>query len=645
MSVQDSSNDDDSFLWPEEVALGDQAAPAPISAAAPLGALDDAIDEVLNIDPAAVTDVGALEMLEQLARGRRRLEAAWLRAVAVADQLDATSVAGIPATLQQHLTAGTGSSPGRATADIAAARALHGEPTRELIRTPETDRGPLAPMGQLLAAGETSAAHVDTGVKTLEQVPDRLATEENLATVTDFLTEQAPITTPKQIKILANRLIRRLEPDTGDHYDAEAYNRRSFTMTTDITGMVHGTYQLDPAAGAELIAILSPLAAPYPEQKDENGSTIARDTRLPKQRRADAFAELIRAGATYLGPVNHASPPVAAPAAPQAAPTVGSCDGGDEGASGAERRRSMPANDGGAGSSGGAGSAGSSGGAGSAGSSTNTGQGVPQIPDLFGLDGSTAGSPDGDPAIAEGAATPVTGEWERLARQTTPTRPEKPPGSRAGKLRLSRRQNRVSIVTTMDQIRTIEDRRTGRRTAVDPTDSHCAQIESISAGTLALMSCDALFERVVLDAKGALLDLGIPVRLASPAQKRALAVRDCGCIVPGCNRPPDWCECHHIIWHTHDGPTDTGNLGLGCGTHHRAFHAGLLEATMIDGIPYVRATAKGARTTGTTFPLGSVAHRDHPSWIRNSYFDQLKSADNAAKAIVIPSYEERRSAA
>jgi hypothetical protein len=589
----------------------------PKSSAAAMAALDHTVTGLLSIDPQAMTGAGALEMLEQLARQRRRLEAVWLQAVATADQLDATAVAGSPATLQQHLASGTGAAPGRAKADIEAARAVHGEPSRELIRTPKTNEGPLASMGELLANGDISAAHVDTGVKTLEQVPERLSTAENLTTITGFLVHQAPSTTPKQIKALASRLIRNLEPDTDDHYDPDAYLRRSFTMNTDITGMVHGTYQLDPAAGAELMAILNPLAAPHPGQKDEHGNIVARDERKPAQRRADAFSELIRAAATHLGPVNHAPP---------------SANNGDpakvESGSDAEKNGIGPgaeANH----PRGGANGAGPTGpgllGHGQADTAL-----VPPIADLFTL------FPTDDTKTLAGRTVMPKGN-------KAPEQPgNKAPGSRAGKLRLTRRQNRVSIVTTMDQIKTLQDRRTGRRRPVDPTDSHCEQTGPISPGTLARMSCDALFERVVLDAKGALLDLGLPTRLASPAQRRAVAIRDGGCFGPGCNRPSTWCELHHVIWYSHDGPTDISNLAPGCASHHGAVHAGLLEVAMIDGIPYTRVTAKGAKTCGTTMPLGVVAHPKHTGWIRNSYFDQLKAADNAARAITIPADTDQR---
>ena len=62
---------------------------------------------------------------------------------------------------------------------------------------------------------------------------------------------------------------------------------------------------------------------------------------------------------------------------------------------------------------------------------------------------------------------------------------------------------------------------------------------------------------------------GRPAR-PTPAQ----AIRDGGCIFPGCTRPLAWCEAHHL-WHwLAGGPTDLANLALVCRTHHRAVHEG-----------------------------------------------------------------------
>jgi hypothetical protein len=70
-----------------------------------------------------------------------------------------------------------------------------------------------------------------------------------------------------------------------------------------------------------------------------------------------------------------------------------------------------------------------------------------------------------------------------------------------------------------------------------------------------------------------LLDLGRAVRLATPAQRRALALRDRGCVFNGCARPPSWCEAHHWKTRWHDGGlTNLDELCLLCSFHHHLVH-------------------------------------------------------------------------
>jgi Domain of unknown function (DUF222) len=70
------------------------------------------------------------------------------------------------------------------------------------------------------------------------------------------------------------------------------------------------------------------------------------------------------------------------------------------------------------------------------------------------------------------------------------------------------------------------------------------------------------------------LEIGRTSRVVSAAQRAALVVRDGGCAVTGCDRPPAWCEAHHLVHWLHGGPTDLAYLALVCRAHHRAVHEG-----------------------------------------------------------------------
>lgn len=69
-----------------------------------------------------------------------------------------------------------------------------------------------------------------------------------------------------------------------------------------------------------------------------------------------------------------------------------------------------------------------------------------------------------------------------------------------------------------------------------------------------------------------ILDAGRGQRLVSPGQRRALSVRDRGCVFPGCDRPPGWCDAHHLEPWQQGGSTDLANLALVCARHHTAVH-------------------------------------------------------------------------
>ena len=63
------------------------------------------------------------------------------------------------------------------------------------------------------------------------------------------------------------------------------------------------------------------------------------------------------------------------------------------------------------------------------------------------------------------------------------------------------------------------------------------------------------------------LAVGRSRRLATKAQRTALAVRDKGCIL--CARPPAECQTHHLTDWAEGGRTDLDQMVLLCWTHHR----------------------------------------------------------------------------
>jgi predicted restriction endonuclease len=61
-------------------------------------------------------------------------------------------------------------------------------------------------------------------------------------------------------------------------------------------------------------------------------------------------------------------------------------------------------------------------------------------------------------------------------------------------------------------------------------------------------------------------------RSISGSQRKALVVRDKGCRFPGCDRPADWTDAHHLKHWADGGETVMDNLVLLCRRHHRKVH-------------------------------------------------------------------------
>ncbi|WP_130347642.1 HNH endonuclease signature motif containing protein [Herbihabitans rhizosphaerae] len=108
----------------------------------------------------------------------------------------------------------------------------------------------------------------------------------------------------------------------------------------------------------------------------------------------------------------------------------------------------------------------------------------------------------------------------------------------------------------------------------------------ITPQTIRQIACDAGITPIVLNSEGQPLDVGREQRTATPAIRAALIARDKGCTFPGCDRPPEWTDAHHIIHWLNGGITSEETMTLLCRFHHTIIHQQDWEIIMRDGFPY-----------------------------------------------------------
>ncbi len=97
---------------------------------------------------------------------------------------------------------------------------------------------------------------------------------------------------------------------------------------------------------------------------------------------------------------------------------------------------------------------------------------------------------------------------------------------------------------------------------------------TVSISEVRRLACNAGILPLVLGGESRILDLGVSRRLFDRYQRLALAARDRGCVFAGCQRPPAWCEAHHLKPWSEGGATDLVNGCLLCSFHHHLVHQG-----------------------------------------------------------------------
>jgi hypothetical protein len=95
----------------------------------------------------------------------------------------------------------------------------------------------------------------------------------------------------------------------------------------------------------------------------------------------------------------------------------------------------------------------------------------------------------------------------------------------------------------------------------------------VSMKTVERIACAEGTVTLTFDAEGNGLDLGREQRLFTVRQRVVISARDGGCLFPECDRPPGWCEAHHIDhWWRDQGQTNLARGVLLCRHHHMLVH-------------------------------------------------------------------------
>ncbi|HEY0258714.1 MAG TPA: DUF222 domain-containing protein [Lacisediminihabitans sp.] len=95
--------------------------------------------------------------------------------------------------------------------------------------------------------------------------------------------------------------------------------------------------------------------------------------------------------------------------------------------------------------------------------------------------------------------------------------------------------------------------------------------------------CNSGMVPIAFDDDGQCVNVGRTQRLFTERQRLGMTVRDGGCRFPDCDRPPSFCEAHHINqWYRDGGRTDVADGILLCRRHHLLLHNDGWEITRTD---------------------------------------------------------------
>lgn len=419
---------------------------------------------------------------------------------------------------------------------------------------------PIRPvLGRAVSAGTVSVENADITLRCLDTLtrvlgvqpqrdPDQTA--ELLDQAEHDLTVHATVLRPEDLRTACQRLIECYDPDGQEERDRHQDQLRELRLVAHRDGGYSITGRLTGTLGAQLLALLSPLARPRSTDPGPDDVAAGPEANEPEPDTAAGTGTATTGGAGSPGTTarnsdtrNHstATGDPGDPGTGTATGDPGTCDSGAIGTLTGHTRTQ----------------------AGDPGRGTGTGT----VSDAGGQTGS-AGQPrrrqPGDRDLRTSSQRWHDAFADLIDRV-----------ARAGGLPVSG-GTPATVIITID----LEDllNRTGYGSTSDGM--------LLSAADVLRLADEADVRTAYTTRTGSVLAMGRACRIANRTQTLALIARDAGCTFPGCDHPPEWCQRHHIRSWLDGGPTDVDNLTLVCGYHHRSFDQRGWTCTMIKGLPH-----------------------------------------------------------
>jgi hypothetical protein len=244
--------------------------------------LSAAVDDVAGVELPGLGEDELLDVLREVERARRRLEAYEARLVAELDERN------LPGKYLARSTAALLAGVLNLSPREAAQRVRHARHLGPRITVTGQRLAPLLPAAAAArAAGTITGQHVSVIITAIDKLPITLPPQQ-IAQAERFLVEQAKLFDASVLSGIARRLLDTLNPDGW--LDDENYQHRLpfLTLTPTGDGLHRLTADLDTETAALASTVLHSLAAPRP------GTDGDRDERSAGQRMHDAFRSVLK---------------------------------------------------------------------------------------------------------------------------------------------------------------------------------------------------------------------------------------------------------------------------------------------------------------------------------------------------------------